>query len=221
MTTPSISRLTLATCVVIVGIAGPYRADQRPRASARVGEKLRETSTPEPGTPTRAAAHVRASQVPLHFELNTGQFAREVRFASRTPTSTLFLTASEATLIMAEPRVPRDGIAVGQTHHKRVAAAVRLRPVGGRHDVRPAALDPLRARINVVRGKDRSRWRHDVPAFGRVRYSESIRAWIWSSTVPAESSVTISTSPRAPIRRASPWHSTAPRVRGATPLAIC
>ena len=171
MTKLAISRLTFATCVVIVGIAGPFQADQRSRASARVAEKLRDPSTPEPRTPTRAAAQVRASRVPLHFEMNTGQFAREVRFASRTPTSTLFLTASEATLIMAGSRVPRDGIAIERSHQRRTAAAVRLRPVGARRGVRPAPLDQLRARINVVRGKDRSRWRQDVPAFERVRYA--------------------------------------------------
>ena len=41
-------------------------------------------------------------QLPLSFEANIGQADREVRFVSRRPGYTLFLTSSEAVLVFGE-----------------------------------------------------------------------------------------------------------------------
>src|SRR5712692_2934662 len=54
-----------------------------------------------------AAADARVSEtygkLPLHFEANQGQTHKDVRFLSRGPGYSLYLTAGEAILVLARP----------------------------------------------------------------------------------------------------------------------
>src|ERR1700682_1923186 len=60
-----------------------------------------------PGFPAAAAAEARVSEaygkLPLHFEVNRGQTHGDVRFLSRGPGYSLYLTAGEAVLVLARP----------------------------------------------------------------------------------------------------------------------
>jgi len=57
--------------------------------------------------PTGAAAAARVSEsygkLPLHFEANRGQTDEAVRFVSRGPGYSVYLTAGEAVLVLARP----------------------------------------------------------------------------------------------------------------------
>jgi photosystem II stability/assembly factor-like uncharacterized protein len=84
------------------------------------------------------------------FEVNEGQFARDVRFVAR--------SRRDALLLM------RDGAIV-----RGRAGSVGMRWGGGRAGITP--LDPLPGVTNYLRGSDPSRWRRNVRSYGRVRYS--------------------------------------------------
>src|SRR5436190_11589240 len=109
--------------------------------------------------PGRPAIAARAPQRPCGsgservFERNVGQSASEVRFLSRSGSSTLFLTASEAVLALG-------------------GGAVRLRFLGGNPDARVVAENELSGRVSYLQGDDPGAWRIDVPTYGAVRYED-------------------------------------------------
>jgi hypothetical protein len=94
-------------------------------------------------------------QLPLSFEANVGQADSQVRFLSRGPGYTLFLTASaEAVLVSGKgpPQVARMGLAEANP----------------RPEVR--ALEERAAKSYYFIGNDPARWRSKVANYGRVRY---------------------------------------------------
>src|SRR2546430_2102226 len=76
--------------------------------------------------PAGAATDTRVSEnygkLPLHFEANRGQTDKDVHFLSRGPGYSLYLTASEAVLVLAKPDAKRDA----QTQVKSVALRMSL-----------------------------------------------------------------------------------------------
>src|SRR3977135_117737 len=63
--------------------------------------------------PEAAATDARMSEsygkLPLHFEANRGQTDKDVRFLSRGAGYSLYLTASEAVLVLAKPNADAKG----------------------------------------------------------------------------------------------------------------
>ena len=74
-----------------------------------------------------AAARVSESygKVPLHFEANRGQTDKAVRFVSRGPGYSVYLTAGEAVLVLARPN-PDEKERDAQTPVKSVALRMSL-----------------------------------------------------------------------------------------------
>src|SRR5580704_6528427 len=96
-----------------------------------------------------AAGH--AAGLPLVFEPNQGQADPRVRFLAHGSTSTLWLTQDEAVLGSAQ-------------------SALHIRFEGGTRTPAIQPEDALAAHANYFFGNDPSRWRHDIPLFGKVRY---------------------------------------------------
>ena len=107
-----------------------------------------------------AQPHVQASsaaalaKVPLTFEANHGQFDAPVRFLSRTPRYTMFLTPNETVLRLN-----------GAQHD-----VIRWHLSGASSNPGIRGEQPLETRTNYFRGNDRKNWRTDVDNFGQVRY---------------------------------------------------
>jgi len=91
----------------------------------------------------------------IRFEENEGQTDPAVRFLARGPRYTLFLTAEEAVMALAG----EDG----------QAGVLRTRVIGANTEAVLRAERPLRGRVNHFIGSDPSRWRRNLPTFGRVR----------------------------------------------------
>ncbi len=91
------------------------------------------------------------ARLPVRFEPNAGQFDAPVRFLARSRGATLFLTDDAATLSLRSDTV------------------LTLRVAGGRR-VTPRADRRLVTISNYFLGNDPSRWRTDIPNFGRVVY---------------------------------------------------
>lgn len=101
------------------------------------------------------------AKLPLRFERNDGQTAREVAYLSRGNGSTLFLTSTEAVLSLRD-RKGRDA----------KTAVLRLRMVGANADPVIAGEAPLQGKLNYFVGNDASQWRTGVPTYRRVRYHD-------------------------------------------------
>src|SRR5258706_12828001 len=127
--------------------------------------------------PAAAATDARVSEsygkLPLHFEANRGQTDKAVRFLSRGAGYSLYLTASEAVLVLAKPNGKRDGRdtrakldAKAQTK----SVALRMSLVGAARKPEVSGLEELPGKANYFIGRDPSKWRRDVPTYGKVHY---------------------------------------------------
>lgn len=114
------------------------------------------------------------ANLPLSFEANLGQSDARVRFLSRGPGYTLFLTSKEAVLALRKPRPKApdsDGIphpVLGQPEAAATALGIQL--VGANANPRIEALEQLPGRSNYFIGKDPKKWRTNVPSYARVKY---------------------------------------------------
>jgi hypothetical protein len=100
-----------------------------------------------------------------------------VRFLSRGAGYSLYLTAGEAVLVLSEPDADATRDARGtqarpgaKAHGKSVA--LRMSLVGAARKPRVAGLDELPGKANYFIGKDRSKWRTNVPTYAKVQYQD-------------------------------------------------
>src|SRR5712672_1576210 len=114
--------------------------------------------------PAAAATDARLSEsygkLPLQFEANRGQTQKDVRFLSRGPGYSLYLTAGEAVLVLAKPDAKAQEKSV----------ALRMSLVGAARKPHITGLDELPGKANYFIGKDRSKWRANVPTYAKVQY---------------------------------------------------
>jgi uncharacterized protein (TIGR03437 family) len=94
----------------------------------------------------------RATVIPLVFEPNTGQTAKQVRYLAHPPHATVWFTESEIVLGLKN-------------------ADLRMRFAGANRSPKLAAEDPTSGHANYFLGRDPDHWRTSVPQFGKVRYS--------------------------------------------------
>src|SRR5713101_2379850 len=125
-------------------------------------------------------------RLPLPFETNLGQTDSEVKFLARGAGYTVFLTPSEAVLVLRSPQtsdqtpapvVARlDRRARGQrereTRPQRAATVVRLGLVGANPDPGVVGLEPLSGKANYFTGNDPQKWRTGIPTYAKVRYRD-------------------------------------------------
>ena len=114
--------------------------------------------------PAAAAADARISEsygkLPLHFEANQGQEHEDVRFLSRGPGYSLYLTTGEAVLAIAQPSDTGK------------SAALRMSLVGAARKPVVSGTDELPGKSNYFIGQDPSQWRTNVPTYAKVHYRE-------------------------------------------------
>jgi hypothetical protein len=124
-------------------------------------------------------------KLPLSFEKNQGQFDPRVKFASRTGGQALYLTESEAVLVLNESStsaITERPVASASAHattcvnsaqvefaSPRRQRVVRIRPEGADPQPQIEGDEELPMKSNYFIGQDRSKWRTDVPAYARVR----------------------------------------------------
>lgn len=118
------------------------------------------------GPASQRAGHAKTLQVagklaslPLRFEQNQGQTDAEVRFLSRGPGYTLFLTGQEAVLSIREARGPQTSSHV-----------LRMKLAGASSGARIRGDQQQTGNSNYFLGKDPKQWRSGVPHFSRVRH---------------------------------------------------
>jgi Tol biopolymer transport system component len=152
--------------------------------------------TADPAEPPRLAESF--GKLPLSFERNAGQADASVRFLSRAPGYTLFLTGNEAVLSLegarheitktsdsnvkpggadrvglAGPRnSPRHEPDLASHHSSRTLAPATFRmSLAGANPAAPVTgLEELPGTRNYLIGNDPAKWRTNVPTYAKVKY---------------------------------------------------
>lgn len=105
---------------------------------------------------TKSTLAVEYATLPLTFEVNQGQTDERVRFLSRGRGYSLFLSESEAVLSLR-----------GADGKGRV---VRVKLLGAKADPKMTGLDRLPGHSNYFIGRDRGKWRTNIPRYAKVGY---------------------------------------------------
>ena len=95
--------------------------------------------------------------IPLAFEPNVGQMDSQVRFAARTPTYTLFLTGSEVVFVPSG---------------READDVIRLQFVNSNPYAFVEGLDAQPGHVNYFISRDTSRWRNNIPLYGKLRLKD-------------------------------------------------
>ena len=136
-------------------------------------------------------------QLPLSFEANHGQSDPQVKFLSRGPGYTVFLTGDEAVLTLPVAK----GKAAGKENEKKIAtdsslqnnalpvapyrdhvgsnpkpasrtALLRMHLVGANQEAQVSGIDPLPGTTNYFMGQDPQEWRTGIVNYSKVGYRD-------------------------------------------------
>jgi len=170
----------ISTLFLLLGALSLTQA-RRPllQRNARNGEPSRHTQShsSEPATRQIVEAY---GKLLLSFEANSGQTDTQVKFLSRGPGYTLFLTPTRAVLSLpaatasGEPTRGETPLARLTPSHAEKAkiklATVTTRLIGSNPAAHITGLEQLPGKVNYFVGNDPKKWRKNVPTYGKVRY---------------------------------------------------
>jgi hypothetical protein len=174
----------LLSGVALVGAAciSRERSDNIPTRSVQTSFESPHPSRP-PSSP--GSIDVTYARLPLHFERNQGQSGSDVQFLSRGPGYAVFLTPSEAVLILpsreSTARPEKDSAdriggllppspAVNSAGTSGVVLRVSF--PGANPNALVSDLEPLPVTSNYFVGKEPTMWRTNIPTYARVKYHE-------------------------------------------------
>jgi hypothetical protein len=131
---------------------------------------------------TKARVSAAYNKLPLRFEENRGQVDTQVKYLSRGSASTLFLTKTEAVLMLHRGESKEQAAKAEAPSARRAAisappqaspmSVVRMKLHGANRSPRITGESEMSARTNYFIGNDPQQWRGDVAQYERVRYSE-------------------------------------------------
>ena len=180
MISPS-SRLPFRTIVVFGAViaalcaGGPGVTARAPKAASHERGVSTADHAVTPDHAASAQVRERYGNLPLSFEANHGQSDSTVKFLSRGSGYSLFLTSTEAVLVLSQSeadesrtasRVART--AVRARHRK--SAVVRMTLVNANPHAQATGRDELPGKSNYFIGNDPAKWRTNIPTYAKVKY---------------------------------------------------
>src|SRR2546426_1499681 len=174
MLTLALFVVTLASPIATTSATGASINDDVEKAQASV-----EITSPPARAESQATTRVRVREtygkLPLYFEVNRGQSDSRVQFLARGPQQTLFLTSTEAVLVLMK----RDPLAYEPAAHGKsemrgpaTGTVLRMAFTGANPTPRVTGLEELPGKANYFVGNDPTRWRASVPTYAKVRYDD-------------------------------------------------
>jgi hypothetical protein len=106
-------------------------------------------------------------KLPLVFEANGGQTAPQVTFLSRGLGHTLFLTPTEAVLVLSKREAPSKG--TFESSSKATQTVLRMTFLGANAKPRVTGQEELPGKANYFIGNDPAKWRTNVPTYAKVQ----------------------------------------------------
>jgi hypothetical protein len=113
-------------------------------------------------------------KLPMTFESNQGQTAKQVKFVSRGPGYSLFLTSTEAVIALnqnsaeSKPSAKSSPIASNERKPGKTGYSVlRISLDGAAKSPAVTGLDPLPGTVNYFIGKDAKNWHTNLPTYSR------------------------------------------------------
>ncbi len=137
----------LAACLPVM-VTGALLAASTGERSARTQESASNSSK----------AKASMGQTPAYFERNVGQTDSRVKFLSRGPGYSVFLTQDETVMRLKDT--------------KNTDAVVRMKFVGGNNAADATGMETLPGTSNYFKGKDSSKWITGVSQYGKVRVGD-------------------------------------------------
>jgi hypothetical protein len=158
---------SLASVLAIGGILFPSGTPPRkspPHLLARTADEHAQMS----------AAY---SKLPLSFEANRGQTDPRVKFLARVGHHAVYLTPTEAVLVLTTPKeTPKDILprrsGSPEQRDERTPTVLRTIFAGANPAPRITGLEELPGKANYFIGNDSAKWRTNVPTYARVRYHD-------------------------------------------------
>ncbi|MET0622748.1 MAG: SBBP repeat-containing protein, partial [Pyrinomonadaceae bacterium] len=189
------ARTRRAALLLLLSLAALAAAAQLLPATGLASNPPGKSGKAAPDEAARVRMLETYGRLPLRFEANRGQSAREAGFLARGSGYTLFLTKTGAVLRLRkaasdDAATARDEkIAVSPSRRLEAARAgleeanaapagpaeyvtLRLSLEGANRSPAAEGLEPLPGDSNYFVGRDARAWRTNVPAFARVRYAE-------------------------------------------------
>jgi hypothetical protein len=140
-----------------------------------------QNSQPSSASKTDAKAQVKVldeyGKLPLSFEANRGQTDSRVKFLSRGPGYSLFLTRNEAVIALKKTAPPEmTGLPSSELVEKQKSGAaqetvLRMELAGANPAPRVLSAEELPGKTNYFIGNDPAKWRTNVPTYAKVKYT--------------------------------------------------
>src|SRR5438309_900804 len=108
-------------------------------------------------TATRARVNATYGRLPLYFEANQGQSDPQVRFLARGGGHTVFLTPTEAVLVLTK-------------QDPSLQTVLRMTFMGASPQAQIMGQREVAGKANYFLGNDPAKWRTNVPTYAAVRY---------------------------------------------------
>jgi hypothetical protein len=110
------------------------------------------------------------ARLPLHFEANQGQTDAQVKFLTRGIGHTLFLTESEAVLVLTKSDPTQKTTRESPAQITQIV--LRMKFVDANPRSRVVGLEELPGKANYFVGSDSKKWHTNVPLYTKVRYHD-------------------------------------------------
>jgi len=188
----AITLLVFLSALLADGLLQPLAARTLPNAPGLPGDEV--VSMPLPGLKNAPRLDPSHGKRMLSFEPNAGRTDPAVKFLSRGPGYTLFVTPTETVISLHPPRKHRADTSEGADSRLDSAveddlpgfsasfgpdfltssepAVLRMKFLGASAGPQVRGEQPLAGKVNYFLGNDRAQWRTNLPTFGRVRLEE-------------------------------------------------
>ena len=136
------------------------------------------TEVAETETAMRAQVTKAYGQPPMSFEANHGQTDSQVKFISRDSDHSLFLTSTEAVLVLSKPATHKgrkDFLAtnrIDDAHTTEPPAVLRMKLAGANPAPQIAGQDELPGKSNYFIDKESKKWQTNIPNYSKVKYTK-------------------------------------------------
>ena len=183
-----ITHLSIAVLVFTTLGALALRGGSEPASADRSAAKSSEAPSAEilPAAAKQNTVLENYGQIPLSFEPNAGQTDTSVKFLSRGPGYTVFLTNDEAVLALSGSSKRKQGstaedaltlagfreISSPRPEPGRTTAVLRMRLIDANKNAQVAGTDQLPGTSNYFLGKDPRNWRTNVVNYRKVSYRD-------------------------------------------------